>query len=57
MFLDFKYLMQKISPEIREEKKKTLRILMLKLATLKCFCLKKKKILYLAILPLRRSVL
>lgn len=30
---------------------------MLKLATLKCFCLKKKKILYLAILPLRRSVL
>lgn len=30
---------------------------MLKLAMLKCFCLKKKKFLYLAILPLRQSVL
>lgn len=50
MFLNFKYLMQKkLSPEIREEgKKKTLRIVMLKLAMLKRFCLKKKKFLVLS---------
>jgi len=46
----------KMSPEIREKnKKQTLKILMLKFAMPKGFCLKKKK--SLSILPLRQSAL
>lgn len=47
MFLNFKYLMQKclLKQGKKKKKKRTLKILMLKLAMPKGFCLKKKKIL------------